>query len=98
MVELEIDGRAVECAARHIHPRRGGERRHRYPGALLRQDPLQLRRLPAVQRRGRRPRQPRGRLRHPVADGIVVFTESEAVVEARRTVLDLLLSDHPRTA
>ena len=30
----------------------------------------------------------------PVADGLVVHTESEAVVDARRTVLDLLLSDH----
>ncbi len=31
----------------------------------------------------------------PVTAGTVVHTESEAVVEARRTVLDLLLSDHP---
>ncbi len=30
-----------------------------------------------------------------VADGMVVHTESEAVVEARRVILDLLLSDHP---
>ena len=32
----------------------------------------------------------------PVADGLVVYTESETVVDARRTVLDLLLSDHPQ--
>jgi predicted molibdopterin-dependent oxidoreductase YjgC len=32
----------------------------------------------------------------PVADGLVIFTESETVVDARRTVLDLLLSDHPQ--
>ena len=31
----------------------------------------------------------------PVADGMVVHTESETVVDARRIVLDLLLSDHP---
>ena len=30
-----------------------------------------------------------------VAEGMVVRTESEAVVEARRVILDLLLSDHP---
>lgn len=29
------------------------------------------------------------------APGMVLFTESSAVVEARRTILDLLLSDHP---
>lgn len=29
------------------------------------------------------------------ADGMVVHTESESVVEARRTLLDLILSDHP---
>jgi formate dehydrogenase alpha subunit len=32
----------------------------------------------------------------PVDDGLVVHTESDAVVDARRTVLDLLLSDHPQ--
>ena len=32
----------------------------------------------------------------PAADGLVVLTESEKVVDARRTVLDLLLSDHPQ--
>jgi NADP-reducing hydrogenase subunit HndD len=32
----------------------------------------------------------------PVADGMVVHTESDVVVDARRTVLDLLLSDHPQ--
>jgi len=31
----------------------------------------------------------------PVADGMVVQTESPAVVEARRFVLEMLLSDHP---
>jgi len=32
----------------------------------------------------------------PVADGMVIHTESDTVVDARRTVLDLLLSDHPQ--
>jgi formate dehydrogenase alpha subunit len=32
----------------------------------------------------------------PVDNGLVVHTESDAVVDARRTVLDLLLSDHPQ--
>ncbi|MCC8081274.1 MAG: (2Fe-2S)-binding protein, partial [Lachnospiraceae bacterium] len=30
----------------------------------------------------------------PVAEGNVIYTESERVVEARRSVLDLLLSNH----
>ena len=32
---------------------------------------------------------------HPVAEGMVVRTSTEAVREARRLVIDLLLSDHP---
>ena len=32
---------------------------------------------------------------HPAAPGMVVRTDTERVVGARRTVLDLLLSDHP---
>ncbi len=52
-------------AARHVSPGRGGERRHRHSGALLRQVAEHLRRLPAVQRRDRGPRQPGGRLRDP---------------------------------
>ena len=51
-----------QCAARHLHLGRGGDRRHRDPGSVLRQDPHHLRRLPPVQRRGRRPRQPGRRL------------------------------------
>ncbi len=31
----------------------------------------------------------------PLVDGMVLFTESESVVAARRLILDLLLSDHP---
>ncbi len=31
----------------------------------------------------------------PAADGMVVFTETKKTTEARRTVLDLLLSNHP---
>src|SRR3989304_3351536 len=32
---------------------------------------------------------------HPVANGLVVRTNTERVVKARRLVIDLLLSDHP---
>lgn len=32
----------------------------------------------------------------PVREGMRIETESEAVIEARKTILDLLLSDHPR--
>ena len=31
----------------------------------------------------------------PVQDGMEVYTESEKVVDARKTILDLLISDHP---
>lgn len=31
----------------------------------------------------------------PVSEGMVVYTASEAVIEARRTIIDLLLSNHP---
>ena len=91
MPRVTIDGRTVDVPGGPHGPGGGPGRGHHHPDAVLPQGPLAGRLVPAVPGRGRGAARPGGRLHQPASDGMVVRTETPALAESRRFVLEMLL-------
>ena len=94
-LSIEIDGRVLRARKGRMIIEGGGRERHPHSPFLLSRQALGGGQLPHVPRRGRTGAEAAARLRHPVMDGMKVFTRSKTARTAQKSVMEFLLINHP---
>ncbi len=93
-VRLTINNNPVEVAEGTTILHAARQAGNSYPDAVLRRTAASHRRLPRLRGRNRRNENLASSCAMPVAEGMKVLTNTRRVREARRMVVELLLSEH----